>query len=104
MLVQRFCGKICKKIIKTHCIIHQQALRSRLLNFKHVMSEVVSTVNFIHSREHTHRLFQAFPQEVTVNYADLLYHTKVHWLSSGRLLQHFVPLRDETVQFLENYP
>jgi hypothetical protein len=40
----------CKKIIKTHCIIHQQMLCSKVLNFEHVMSVVVSVVNFIRSR------------------------------------------------------
>jgi hypothetical protein len=65
------------------------------------MSVVVSIVNFIHSRGLTHRLFRAFLKEVSVIYSDLLYHTEVHWLSSGRVLQRFIALRDETVQFWE---
>jgi hypothetical protein len=39
-----------------------------------------------------------------VNYSNFLYHTEVRWLSSGRVLQRFVVLRDEIVQLLENYP
>jgi hypothetical protein len=68
------------------------------------MSVVVSIVNFIRSRGLTHRLFRTFLEEVSANYSDLLCHTEVRWLSSGRVLQRFVALRDEIVQLLENYP
>jgi hypothetical protein len=100
-LVEKYAGK---KIIKTHCIIHQQVLCSKVLNFEHVISVVVSTVNFLRSRGLTHRLFRAFLEEFSANYSDLLCHTEVRWLSSGRVLQRFVALGDEIIQFLENYP
>jgi hypothetical protein len=92
------CGKICWQEDNKNPLYYPPA------NFDHVMSVVVSTVNFIRSRGLTHRLFRAFLKEVSVNYSDSLYHTKVHWLSSGRVLQRFVALRDKIVQFLENYP
>jgi hypothetical protein len=38
----------------------------------------------------TQHLFQTFVEEVSANYSDLLYHTEVHWLSSGGVL-HGVP-------------
>jgi hypothetical protein len=88
-LVEKYVGK---KIIKTHCIIHQKALCSIVLNFEHVMSVVVSIANFIRSRGLTHRLFRAFREGVSANYSDLLYHTEVRWQSSGRVLQRFVVL------------
>lgn len=68
------------------------------------MSVVFSVVNFTRSRRLTHRLFREFIEEVSANNSDLLYHTEVHLLSSGIMLQRFVALRDETVQFLENRP
>jgi hypothetical protein len=63
-LVEKCAGK---KIIKTHCIIHQQVLCSTVLNFEHVMSVMVSIVNFIRSRVLTHRLCRAFLEEVSMN-------------------------------------
>jgi hypothetical protein len=99
-LAQKYTGK---KITKTHCVIHQQVLCSKVLNFEHVMSVVVSIVNCIRCRGLTHRLFRAF-HEVSANYSDLLCHTEVRWLSSGRVLQRFEALRDEIIQLLENYP
>jgi hypothetical protein len=103
--VEKYAGK---KIIKTHCVIHQQVVCSKVLHFEHVMSVVVSTVNCIRSRGLTHRLFRAFHEEVSANYSDLLCLTEARCLSSGRVLQRFVALRDEIVQFLEicrrNFP
>jgi hypothetical protein len=89
---------------KNYCIIHQQVLCSKFLNFEHAMSVLVSIVNFTRSRELTNRLFRAFLEEVSANYSDLLYHAEVRWLSSGSVLQRFVTFRDEIVQLLENYP
>jgi hypothetical protein len=66
------------------------------------MSAVVSIVNFIHSRGLKHGLFRTF-LEVRANCSDLFYHIDVPWLSNGRVLQNFILLRDEIVQFFENY-
>ena len=43
-----------------HCIIHQQALCGKVLNWMHVMSVVVSNVNFIENHALNHRQFQTF--------------------------------------------
>ena len=37
-------------------------------------------------------------------YKDLVYHTIVRWLSRGRVLQRFVALKEEVLQFLKNEP
>ena len=39
-----------EEAIALHCIIHQQALYSKCLNFDHVMSVVVKCINQIRSR------------------------------------------------------
>ena len=43
-----------------HYIIHQQALCAKVLNWRHVMSVVVSNVNFIKNHALIHRQFQTF--------------------------------------------
>ena len=40
-----------------HCIIHQQALCEKVLNCRHVMSVVVSNVNYIKNHALNHRQF-----------------------------------------------
>jgi hypothetical protein len=61
------------------------------------MSVVVSVRNFLHPTRLTHRLFQAFLKQVSVNYSVFLYHAEVLWLSNGRVLQPSVEVRDKTV-------
>ena len=41
-------------IITHHCIIHQQALCGKILKFDHVMSAVVSVVNYLRARAQKH--------------------------------------------------
>ena len=49
-----------RKIITHHCILHQQVLCSKVLKFDHVMSVVVSIVNYLRTRKLKHRLFKLF--------------------------------------------
>ena len=46
--------------MRFHCITNQQALSGKVLNWRHVMSVVVSNVNFIKNRALKHRQFQIF--------------------------------------------
>ena len=73
-LIQEFIGR---RIITHHCIIHQQALCGKVLKFEHVMSVVVSIVNYLRARALKHRTFRAFLEEVDAKYEDLVYHTEV---------------------------
>lgn len=100
-IIENFAGK---KITKYHCIVHLQVLCGKILKYDHVMSVVVSIVNYIRSRGLKHRSFQAFLEEVAADYDDLLYHTEVRWLSRGKVLQRFISLKEEIIQFLENDP
>ncbi|KAG6926376.1 GTF2I repeat domain containing 2 [Chelydra serpentina] len=100
-LLEEFIGR---QITKHHCIIHRQVLCSKVLKFEHVMSVVVSIVNYIRSRGLKHRTFRAFLEGVDAESSDLIYYTEVRWLSRGRVLQHFIALKEEVAKFLENGP
>lgn len=78
-----------------HCVIHQQALASKVVNFSHVMMLVVKIVNSIRSKGLQHRLFKSLLDEVDAEYGDLLLHAEVLWLSCGKLLQRVVELLPE---------
>jgi hypothetical protein len=62
--------------MQLHCIIHQQALCSKVMNLESVMNIVESTVNFRRSALN-HRQFQQFLLEVEAEYGDVLYHNEI---------------------------
>ncbi|XP_049333458.1 general transcription factor II-I repeat domain-containing protein 2A-like [Astyanax mexicanus] len=84
-----------------HCIIHQEALCGKHLQFKQIMDFVVSAVNFIRARSLNHREFQSFLEDISAAYGDVIYHTEVRWLSRGNVLKIFFALRNEIKLFLE---
>ncbi|KAM4611569.1 general transcription factor II-I repeat domain-containing protein 2-like [Polymixia lowei] len=90
-----------EEAIALHCIIHQQALCSKCLKFDNVMSVVVKCINHIRSRGLKHREFRAFLEEIESAYEDVLYFTKVRWLSRGNVLKRFFELRVEVKAFME---
>ena len=100
-LIQEVIGR---RIITHHCIFKRKALCGKVLKFDHVMSVVVSVVNYLRARALKHRTFRAILEEVDAEYKDLVYHTEVRWLSRGRVLQRFVALKEEVLQFLKNEP
>ena len=100
-LLQNHIG-IDKKIIKLHCIIHQEALCAKSLNFKDIMAVVVKTVNFILSRGLNHRQFQEFLKQIEAEYGDLTYFSNVRWLTRGKMLERVYALREEISMFLES--
>uniref|UniRef100_A0A8C6PIG0 SPIN-DOC-like zinc-finger domain-containing protein n=1 Tax=Nothobranchius furzeri TaxID=105023 RepID=A0A8C6PIG0_NOTFU len=72
-----------------HCIIHQQAICSKVTGFEHVMTPVVKIINSIRSKAKQHRMFTVLLEEPSAEYSDLLLHTEIRWLSRGRVLQRF---------------
>ena len=72
---------IGRKVITHHCILHQQVLCSKVLEFDHAMSVIVSIVNYLRTRKLKHRLFKSFLEEADSEYGDVVYHTCVRWLS-----------------------
>ena len=89
------------EILRYHCLIHQQQLCSQKLNMKHLMTDLVKAVNFIRSRGLNHREFKAFLDEVGSGYKDVVYFSKVRWLSKAATLKRFQLLLPEIKVFLE---
>ncbi|CAL1571780.1 unnamed protein product [Knipowitschia caucasica] len=87
--------------IALHCIIHQQALCSKILKFDNVMSDVVKFINHIRSRALKHRQFRDFLVEIESEYEDVLYFTEVRWLSREKVLKRFFELRAQVKAFME---
>src|SRR6218665_1897661 len=85
-----------------HCIIHQQALCSKLKDdaLKNVMDMVVKTVNFIRANPLNHRQFKTLLEEYEGHYGDLVLHTDVRWLSKGKVLARFLDVIEEIKIFL----
>ena len=74
-------------VIFLHCIIHQESLCKSVLKLNHVTNTVVKVVNFIRARELQHRQFISFLEEADTDHQDLLYHSRVRWLSLGKVFQ-----------------
>ena len=89
------------EILSYHCLIHQQQLCAQKLNMKHLMTDLVKAVNFIRSRGLNHCQFKAFSDEVGSGYKDVVYFSKVRWLSKAANLKRFQLLLPELKVFLE---
>ncbi|KAK0145774.1 General transcription factor II-I repeat domain-containing protein 2B [Merluccius polli] len=88
-------------VILLHCIIHQQSLCKSVLQLNHVVDPVVKLVNFIRARGLNHRQFITFLEETDADHQDLLYHSRVRWLSLGKVCQRVWELKEEIRSFLE---
>ncbi|KAK0131346.1 Protein ZBED8 [Merluccius polli] len=69
------------KFLNYHCIIHQQAICSKVMGFDHVMTPVVKIINSIRAKAKQHRHFKQFLEECSAEYGNLLLHTEIRWLS-----------------------
>ena len=72
------------------------------------MTVVVKIVNFIRALALNHRQFRALLDEVDAQFADLIFHCDMRWLSRGKVLDRFLALLPEIKQFLtkkqQNFP
>ena len=57
--------------------------------------------NLIRARGLNHRQFKCFLDDMESEYSDVLYHSKVRWLSLGNVLRRVWNLREEILLFLE---
>lgn len=88
-------------VVFLHCVIHQEALCKSALDMNHVLNVVIKLVNSVRSRALNHRQFREFLEELQSEYSDLLYYTKVRWLSAGRVFERVWELKDEIISFME---
>ncbi|KAI6658709.1 General transcription factor II-I repeat domain-containing protein 2-like [Oopsacas minuta] len=89
-----------QKLVKTHCIIHQEALCAKSFSFQDVMKVVVKIVNYIRSRGLKHRQFKTFLAEMDDWDGDALYYCHIRWLSRGDMLERFYNIRKEIQIFM----
>ena len=97
--------KINHEILAYHCIIHQEALCALCAQtfpeeICKVMELVITIINSILAKALNHRQFKEFLVEMESEYADLLLHNKVRWLSRGNVLKRFASLLPEIKVFL----
>lgn len=72
-----------------------RSLCKSVLQLNHVVDPVVKLVNFIQARGLNHRQFITFLEETNADHQDLLYHSRVRWLSLGKVFQRVWELKDE---------
>ncbi|XP_075768584.1 general transcription factor II-I repeat domain-containing protein 2A-like [Pelodiscus sinensis] len=90
------------KCMSYHCIIHQEALRVKVLSFQHVMNVVIKIINSIQVKPLQHRLFKALLEDIDDKQSDLILHAEVRWLSKGKVLARFLSLVEEIKEFLKS--
>uniref|UniRef100_A0A8C4F590 General transcription factor II-I repeat domain-containing protein 2A n=1 Tax=Dicentrarchus labrax TaxID=13489 RepID=A0A8C4F590_DICLA len=89
-------------VIFLHCIIHQESLCKSVLQLNHVVNPGGKPVNCTRARGLQHRQFIAFLEETDADHQDLLYHSRVRWLSLGKVFQRVWELKEEIRTFLES--
>ncbi|GBN24034.1 General transcription factor II-I repeat domain-containing protein 2A [Araneus ventricosus] len=89
-------------VVFLHCVIHQDVLCKSALNMKPVLDAVVKLVNTIRSRGLTHKQFRDLLHSVQSEYSDVLYYTKVRWLSAGCVFERVWQLKDDIVSFFHD--
>ena len=75
-----------KEVVIYHCIIHQENLCSKVLDFPEVMKQLVKCVNFIRSRGLNHRQFKEFLEDINSDCEDVVYFSAVRWLSRVKII------------------
>uniref|UniRef100_A0A8C8RUL4 Uncharacterized protein n=1 Tax=Pelusios castaneus TaxID=367368 RepID=A0A8C8RUL4_9SAUR len=88
-------------VIFLHCIIHQESLCKSVLQLNRVVNPVVKLVNCIRAKGLQHRQFITFLEETDADHQDLLYHSRVRWLSLGKVFKRVWDLKEEIGTFLE---
>ena len=90
-------------LVTPHWFIHREALASKTLpdDLKCAFNVVVISVNYIKNSALNTRLFRKLCKDLNSEHKQLLYYTKVRWLSRGNLIARVFELRDEKKIFLE---
>ena len=88
--------------VSMHCMIHRQALASKTLpeSLQDSLNIAIKTFNFIKNGALNTRLFRNLCSEMNAEHQNLLYYTRVRWLSKGNVLARVFELREELQEFL----
>ena len=80
----------------THSFIHREALASKNLScgLQEVLNVTNKVVNFVKSNTTYTRPFRTLCEDIESDHKNLLYYTKVPWLSRGNVLSRVFELRD----------
>lgn len=89
------------QLVTFHCLIHQQVLCSKTLNFEHVIDAIVKIVQYIRGSALVYRQFKKFLKDANIRQESIPYYTHTRWLSCCKLLVRYYTLRVEIHQFLE---
>jgi len=81
-----------ENIVLMHCIKHRENLCAQVIKMDHVITVVITTVNFIRKQGLNHQSIQALLLETGNKIEDLPYHTAVRWLSKGKVFARFSKL------------
>ncbi|KAE8287193.1 Zinc finger BED domain-containing protein 5 Transposon-derived Buster1 transposase-like protein [Larimichthys crocea] len=101
--LQALIKRVSPNVQWTHCMIHREALASKQLSpdLHDVMTDVITTVNYIKTRPVKARIFSALCEEMGSDHTAVLFHSESRWLSRGKVLSRVFELRDEICIFLE---
>ena len=90
-------------IITIHCFLHREALIAKTLGdeLKKVLNQVIEMVNFIKSRPLKCRLFKQISIGMDSQHKRSLLHSKVRWLSRGKVLCRLHEFREELLSFFK---
>ena len=89
-------------VVVSHCIIHQENLFTKIVDFAEVMRNVVQCLNYIRARRLNHRQFKAFLDELDSEYSDVVYFSALRWLSRATILKRFWNLRQKIKFFMDS--
>ncbi|GFX11398.1 zinc finger BED domain-containing protein 5 [Trichonephila clavipes] len=79
------------KFIAYHCLIDQEMLFAKTINFIHIML-IVTKINSIKAKATKHRLSKLILENENTEFKDLLLHAEVRWLTRGKVLERFINL------------
>ncbi|GFY19222.1 general transcription factor II-I repeat domain-containing protein 2A [Trichonephila clavipes] len=85
-----------------HCFLHLENLCAQVLNMSHGKKVAVKVINSIKNNQLKHRQFEEYLRELESEYDDIIYYTKIRWLSCGNCLLRFWKLREEIKTFMNN--
>ena len=93
---------VAPHISHIHCIVHRQDLAAKNIGgggMEEALNAAIHAINFVKANSVNDRLFMQFCK--TEKFKTLLLHTEVRWLLKSLILERFVNLREQVINFLK---